>query len=119
MTIDVQIFSALNSLAGGRVYPDIADVAPEELSYPYITFQQVGGSALNFLEGTCPDCSNARVQINVWGVTRLSVSDVAEQVEKAMRSAAQLQTTVLGARVSLYESDTKLRGSRQDFSVWY
>lgn len=116
MSVDTQIFAALSSLAGGRVFPD---VAPEVTVRPYLTYQQVGGDALNYLEATVPGKRNARIQINAWADTRLAASELSEQAEDALRLAAGLQAEVLGARVSIYEEDTRLRGARQDFSVWY
>lgn len=116
MSIDAQIKTALAPLVGDRIYPD---VAPEGTARPYLTYQQVGGKALNYLEGTVPGKRNARMQVNVWADTRLAASELSERAEDALRLAAGLQAEVLGARVSLFEEDTKLRGARQDFSVWY
>lgn len=116
MNVDVQIKSALASLVGDRVYPD---VAPEGTLRPYLTYQQTGGDALNYLEGGVPGKRNARIQVNAWADTRLAASELSEQAEDALRLAASLQAKVLGARVSIYEEDTKLRGARQAFSVWY
>ena len=116
MSIDVQIKSVLASLADDRVYPD---VAPEGTARPYLTYQQTGGDALNFLEGTVPGKRNARIQVNAWADTRLAASELSERAEDALRLAVGLQAKVLGARVSIYEEETKLRGARQAFSVWY
>lgn len=107
--------AALAQFAGGRVFPDIA---PEDTARPYITWQQVGGEPVNFVDGAVPSKKNARVQVNVWGVTRLEVSTIAAQIEDALRGIVALQTTVLGAPISSYEPDTKLKGSMQDFSFW-
>ena len=115
MMIEPLIFDALSPLVSGRVYPD---VALDECDRPYITYQQVGGSAINFVEVTLPDKRNSRVQINVWADSRLEASVLAGQVENALRAVVVLQTTVLGASVSVYDMETKLRGSRQDFSFW-
>ena len=115
MSIESQIFAALKGLVANRVYPDLA---PDAAVRPYIVYQQVGGKAVNFISQAAPSKRNARVQVAVWGDTRASVSLVAGQVEDALRADSGLQTTVLGAAVSDYEADTKLRGSRQDFSVW-
>lgn len=115
MSVESQIFDALKGLVANRVYPD---VAPDVVVKPYITYQSVGGSAINFLGSEIPGKSNARVQINVWADTRSAASTLALQVESALRGTTALQTSVMGAAVSIYEPETKLRGSRQDFSVW-
>lgn len=115
MSLESQIFDALKTLVSNRVYPDIAT---ENAVLPYITYQQVGGRGVNFLDSATPSKKNARIQINVWGETRIQVADLSRLVEDTMRAATSLQTSVLGASVAMYEPVTKLRGTRQDFSVW-
>lgn len=116
MSLEARIFAALSALVSGRVFPDIA---PEGVAKPYITYQQVGGDAVNYVEAAVPDTQNARVQINVWALTRVEASALGEQAENVLRLLTDVQTTVLGARVSVHEADTNLRGARQDFSIWY
>lgn len=115
MTIEVRIFQALETLVGGRVYPD---VAPDGVERPYIVYQQVGGAALNFLDNAMPPARNGRIQVCSWAVGRIEASSLIEQVESALRSASGLQVDVLAAPVSAFDDVTKLRGSRQDFSIW-
>ena len=112
MTVEASIYAALQGLVGGRCIPD---VAPVGTARPYITYQQVGGEAVNFMDATVPSKKRYRFQVNVWGDTRTSVAALAIQVEDALRLTA-LQTTVEGAPVAIYEPDTGLRGSMQDFS---
>lgn len=116
MSVESIIFDALKSLVSNRVYPDIA---PENATKPYITYQQVGGEAVNFIDTTVPSKKNARFQINVWSQTRLEAASLSRQIEDAIRVVSTLQTTVLGAPAALYEADTKLHGTRQDFSFWH
>ena len=115
MSVESLIFDSLKGLVSNRVYPD---VAPDKTPKPYITFQQVGGSAVNFTDATVPSKKNARFQVSVWATTRASAATIAGQVEDALRVVSSLQTSVLGAPVAIYEPETKLRGSRQDFSFW-
>lgn len=115
MSAESSIFSALRTLVSDRVYPD---VAPDVVTKPYIVYQQVGGKAVQFVDVTVPSKKNSRIQVSVWGDTRAQVSALAVQVEDTLRGVATLQTVVLGAPVAVYEADTKLRGSQQDFSVW-
>jgi Protein of unknown function (DUF3168) len=113
--IEPQIYALLQGLVSGRVFPD---VAPENTVRPYCTYQTVGGQAVNFLKQAAPGASNARVQINVWADTRGTASALARQIEDLMRAAPGMQVTVEGAPVSIYETDTRLRGTMQDFSCW-
>jgi hypothetical protein len=116
MSVEAQIYAALQGLVAGRVFPE---VAPELTPRPYITYAQVGGQAVNFIDPTVPSKKHGRFQINVWADTRLAAATLARQVEDTLRVVPALQTTVLGAPVAIYEEDTKLRGTMQDFSVWF
>lgn len=115
MSMETILIGALDPLVAGRVFPD---VGPENVERPYITYQQVGGEPVNFLGGEVPSKSNARVQINVWGVSRQSVKEVARQAEAVLRATSGLSATVLTTGMGVYEPDTKLYGSMQDFSFW-
>lgn len=115
MTIETAMFAALQGLVADRVYPD---VAPENALRPYITYQQVGGNAINFVEGGMPSKRHARVQVNVWAATRIQATAMGNAVEDALRAVTALQTDVAGALVATYDEATKLRGTRQDFSFW-
>ncbi len=114
MSAEPTIVTTLGALVSNRVFPD---VAPENTARPYITYQQVGGTGINFLDqATVPNKRHARFQINVWAETREEVVTLMGQVETALRGLTALQPTVEAAPVASYEPDTGLRGSRQDFS---
>ena len=114
MTVEADIYNALKSLTANRVY---RDVAPDSVTaLPRITFQQVGGQSVNFLETTAPSRKNARFQVNAWGADRDSVAVLSRQIENAMRV---ILATVLAAPVAVYEYETKLYGTHQDFSIWH
>lgn len=115
MTVEASLYTALQTLVSNRVYPDLA---PFGAVKPFITYQQVGGSSVNFIDQAVPSKSNARFQVNVWADTRSAAAALALQAEQALRGTTALQTTVLGQPVSTYEADTKLFGTRQDFSFW-
>lgn len=118
MSLETQIYSALKNLVPGtRVYRDIAP--PEITALPRITFQQVGGPAINFLSGDKPSKKRARVQINCWHSRRDDVMALARLVEDTLRADGSLATTIEGAAVAVYETDTRLYGARQDFSFAY
>lgn len=115
MTAEAIIFATLRVLVADRVYPD---VAPDGVVRPYVTYQAVGGAALNFMDAAVPSKRNGRFQVNVWADTRMQAATLARQVEDALRVAPGLQTTVIGAPVADYEEDTRLFGTMQDFSFW-
>jgi len=119
MTIETTIVDVLKGLvqdADGtvRIFPDVAEFGTPP---PYITYQQVGGAALNFLEAAPPGKRNGRFQLNCWAGSRIDASELGRQVEDALVTA--LGAYVLGAAVAAYEPDTKLYGTRQDFSIWF
>lgn len=116
MSLEALVMAAIGNLAGGRVFPDFAPAGTER---PFITYQAVGGEAINFVDGAAPGLRNARLQINVWADKRLEASSLAAQVEDAMRAATNLQTTVLGAAVSTFDDEVGARGAMQDYSCWY
>ncbi len=115
MTVEADIFNALAALVSNRVFPDIA---PLDTPLPYITFQQIGGEALGYVENTVPDAKNGRFQVDVWAQTRSQCAALALQIEAALVQSAAFQARAVGAPANQYEPDTKLYGSLQDFSVW-
>jgi uncharacterized protein DUF3168 len=117
MSLETQLYTALKGLVSNRVYRDIAPANVTTL--PRITFQQVGGDAINFMSGDKPSKKLARVQVNCWDDRRDDVMALARLVEDTLRATLTLGTTVLGAAIAVYEPDTKLFGSMQDFSVSY
>lgn len=116
MTVEADLFSALNGLFGGRFYPD---VAPQGVARPYGTYQQVGGRAIAYLESAVVGLRNGRFQVNVWSDSRLTTNSLWRQVEDALVASTTLRAIPLGAPVSVYEPETKLYGTRQDFSTWF
>lgn len=113
MTVESDILSTLGGLVSSRVYPD---VAPDFAVKPFITYQQIGGKPANFLAGI-PSKKNGRFQISVWATTRVEAMDLIRQVEDSLRTS--MTATTEGGAVSLYDEETKLRGARQDFSIWF
>lgn len=124
MSVERTIFQTLKDVGVGtqyavenRVYRDLAP--PDVVDLPRVTFQQVGGRALNFIDGGKPSKKNARIQINSWHRRRDEAMALARLIEDAMRAEVSLGTTVIGAPIAIYEPDTRLYGAMQDFSVWY
>lgn len=114
MSVEGDIYNALKGLVSNRVYPD---VAPSGAVRPYVTYQQVGGQAYNFLEATPVGKRNGRFQINCWADTRLAAATLSRQVEDAM--VTTLKAFVIGAAMGVHEEDTGLYGTIQDFSLHF
>ena len=107
-------FGAIKALAGSRVYPD---VAPATVAKPYIVYQSVGGVDETTFDGA-DTLQNSRMQVSVWSTSRSEASTIIQQVRAAL-TAEPVRGVPIGAPVSVYEDDTKLYGSQQDFSIWY
>jgi hypothetical protein len=116
VTVEADLFAALGPLASSRVYPD---VAPAGAVKPYITYQQVGGAALAFVESAAVGKRNARFQVNVWATTRTAAAALARTVEDTLVASTTLRATPVGAMNAEHEPETGLYGTRQDFSIWY
>lgn len=116
MTIDATLFTLLGPLCGNRVYPQ---TAPAGAAKPYLTYQRVGGQAINFVEAEMPGLRNGVFQINCWATTDAAAKALAAAVEEALVTEVALQTTVLGAAVDGFDNVAKLYGAMQEFSLWY
>ena len=115
MTVEGDLYQAMKGFVGNRVYPD---VAPQNPALPFIVYQQVGGTPLNFLSGV-PDKRNGRFQINVWGETRIQAASIARQVEDAIRLDPKLLAHTLNGAYGRYEDTTGWYGMQQDFSIFF
>ena len=116
MTVHTEVRDALRGLAGDKVFPMMAD---EGTLPPYIVFQVIGGSAQEFISGEKPEKKVRRVQVNVWSKSTIEASQIAEQVEDAIRAATSLQPEVLTIPVDTFDETTKYRGTLQEFYLFY
>lgn len=108
------IFNAIGPLVGGRVYPDVAEIGK---NLPIVIWQQVGGDSVNYLGNEFTDKKNARIQITVYGKTRIEVMDLIRDIENIL-VVNPIYAEAVGAAFSTYDEATKMRGATQDFSVW-
>jgi uncharacterized protein YcbX len=115
MTVHVQVRTALEGLAGDRVFPLVAD---ENTPVPYIVFQIVGGDPQEFLSGEKPAKKKRRVQVNVWSKSTLEAGQIAEQAEDALRAVVELQTEVLTVPADTFDETTRYRGTMQEFYLF-
>ena len=115
MTPHEQLFSVLGDLAGGRVFPGVAE---PDTPTPYITFQVFGGPPINFITGEAPSKRFVRVQVNVWSTTSIEAFGVAAQVESALRAQTAMQLEVLTCAGDTYDELTAYRGAMQEFQLF-
>lgn len=115
MTAEAIVYAALEALASGNVYPD---VAPAATPAPWITYQAAGGQSFATVDAETPTTRNARMQITVWSKTRSQTASIMEQAFQALVNPA-VKAVPIGAPVSTFEADTLLYGSTLDFSITY
>lgn len=115
MTVEADIFNTVKGLVANRAYPD---EAPEGAARPYIVYQQIGGVSPTFMERASPSKKNGRFQFAVWADTRATASQISLQVEAALVAASVFDAKPIGDRTAVKDDETKLRGTRQDFSIW-
>ena len=109
-------YSALASLVGTRIYPD---VAPIGVATPYVVWSEVGNAPMNNLSGDAPNVNNYRVQVVSLAATALQARNVAEQVRAAMATATEFKSQEVDYASADFEDGSKVYGVRADFSVWY
>lgn len=114
MSLETDLRSVLEQVCP-RVFPDVAPAATPQ---PYVTWQQIGGAAFAFADGTLPSKRNARVQINVWSSTRLECNALALQIEAALATTTLFSAEPESALAANEDEFTDLRGAMQDFTIW-
>lgn len=115
MTVEADIYTAIKGLVSNRCFPDFAPLGTVR---PFITFEQAGGEALSFLDGSLPDKKHGRFEIGVYADSRASCAAIALQVESAMAAATAFQSSAIHAPISDYAPEVKIYSSTQNFSVF-
>lgn len=110
------VVSAIGTLAGGLVYPDLAPAgtAPN----PFITYTRIGGPLTTYVDGTLPTLRKARMRIQVWTTQRLATEELMETVLQALCNPT-VGGVPLGEAVSEYEEETLLYGAALDVSITF
>jgi hypothetical protein len=116
MDMEAKVVALLGPLVGGRIHADVADV---DTPRPYITWQQNGGVVVEFLDGAAPSMDNALLQIDVWGNSREQVNGIIREAAALLRADPDIIARAVTQLQAMSEPDLKLRGARQDFSIWW
>lgn len=93
------------------------DISPAGVERPNITYQALPGKSTFTLNGPS-GVRNARMQINVWAKSRPEAVVLMNEVIAAL-IADPARGVPIGDVASEFEADTKLYGSRLDFSIWF
>lgn len=101
-----------SSLPTVEVYHDFA---PDNAGNPLVILQRVGGAGNLFMDNRTPGGYQIRLQVTVWAQTRLEAVSLSLRIEQAL--AALPGVAPIGAAQADYDTETGLRGMRQDFYV--
>ena len=115
MSVEADIRNTVKSLVADRCFPDFAPLGTVR---PFIVFEQVGGEALSFIDGSLPDKKHGRFEIGVYADSRAACAAVALQVESVMAAATVFQSMAIHAPISDYADEVKIYSSTQNFSVF-
>lgn len=111
-----------NLLVGGRVWQDATpDILPRDTNgniLPFILWSIIGGQDQEYVEQVASDFSNARIQIHSVSMGVLISAQLAVKARDALL-ASPYTVGVLGSAVATYDATRKLRGRRQQFSIWF
>ena len=112
MTIEQDIFNALDHLANSRVYPL---VMPEKGTIPAIVYIRIASTPENTLNGGAT-IDQIRFQVDTYANTYAEAKSLSASVRTAMESASFKGT--LQTDQDLFEPDVKLYRVTQDYYVW-
>mgnify|MGYP006921298104 CR=1 FL=1 len=112
MTIEQDLYNALDGLASGRVYPL---VIPEKGTVPAIVYSRIASTPENTLEGGAT-IDQIRFQVDTYAKTYAEAKTLANSVRGVMESASFKGT--LQTDQDLFEPDVKLYRVTQDYYVW-
>jgi len=114
MSLETELYAVLVSVTP-RVFPDFA---PVSTTRPYVTFQQIGGEAVNMLDRFTPNKRNASIQVNVWSNTRAEAMTIIQSIEDAIRATTVFQGEPQSAPQADFDADIPVYGASQDFTIW-
>jgi hypothetical protein len=111
--IQQDIFTALSSVVGGRVFPNIA---PGNVQKPYVVYARVSSAPENTLANGSP-IDNTRLQVDCFDVTYAGAALLADAVKAALDASAI--THLLLMEQDQFEPDALLHRVILDFSLWH
>lgn len=122
-TLSEIVTTLLNPLVSGRVWesatPDDLPRDNNDVIKPFILWSTMGGQDAEYVEQfPAPAFSNARLQIHCVSPSNILVERLMQAVRDALL-ASSYTVGVLGSPIGTYDDTRKLRGRRQQFSIWF
>lgn len=112
MTIETSIYSTLQGLASGRVYPL---QAPEKVTYPCIVYFRINSTPINTIDGGST-IDLVRIQVDTYAKTYSACKVLAESVRSSLEGSAVKAT--LQTDQDIFEPDLSVFRVSQDYYVW-
>ncbi len=108
--------TAISASVGTRIYPI---VAPENPTYPYVTYSRVTGIKDNSLSGYC-GMENVHVQVDVWGTVYGGVKSLSKTIHQTMETSTDFKAILLSDQdlTEVLENEDIIYREVLDFSCW-
>jgi hypothetical protein len=113
MSLESNVYTVLKTVCD-NVYPDFA---PEDAPKPFVTWTQIGGSAIKPLGKDVPNIRESVIQVNAWSLSRITTTQLILGIDAAMRTATQFSAQPVAEMMSVTDQDTGMRGAIQDFVI--
>lgn len=115
MSLEADVVAVLQGQCP-RVFPG---GAPLDTPRPFLTWEQIGGDSLRYIEGTAAPQRLALLQINLWAATKAQAISLILAIEEALCTAPAFTASPNGAHQGRYEDavEPPLYGAQQDFTV--
>lgn len=116
-TVNQRIGARLASLAGGKVYQDLA---PQEVQYPYVVYVVVT-SDIEYSDDGCETLGQYRVQVNTWDATNDGAKLLMLEVKAIMRVIGGDGIDPVGEQdnPNALVPPTEGSGRSCDFTLWF
>lgn len=115
MSMESDLVTLLKTVCA-RVFPD---VAPSGTAVPYVTWQDIGGEVIRFLDKGNGGKRITLVQVNIWSASRSEALAMIRQIEDALMASAAFQCKPEGESMSMCETESEpwKYGCIQRFSI--
>lgn len=117
MILNQVLYTALQALAGGRVYPD---EAPQGGALPYVTYRTMGENWTHGHDRSTSLIGNRMVQFDAYAETQDAAWTLADQICTTLNglTTSTLNRAFVRERLSLPEQDTRLFRISIDAELW-
>jgi len=117
MTVEADLVTVLRTMVAS-VYPDVAPLAA---TYPYATYQGIGGQSWRYLENTAANKRDSLFQVNVWAATRAEALVLIRALEEALCATPLFNATPYAGEPRWMSDEVAperlVYGCSQDFEI--